>query len=68
MKTKSSVRFEPYNDNVLYDSLLDSNEAKCDPTGEDTFLDIFQRRYQSSKIKLDISVGIDKKFLDILNI
>lgn len=68
MKTKSSVRFEPYNDNVLYDSLLDSNEIKYDPTDEDNFLDIFQRRYQSSKIKLDISVGIDKKFLDILNI
>lgn len=59
------VRFEPYDDSVYYDSLIEPPEK---PLIEEDFLDLFSKIYQSDKIKLDISVGISLKFVDILNI
>ena len=59
------VKFEPYDDSVYYDSLIEPAEI---PLIEEDFLDLFSKIYQSGKIKLDISVGIGLKFVDILNI
>jgi len=64
VKTRTKVRFEPYDDNILYNSLLDS-----DFNSEDlSFCDLYEQKYQGGKIKLDISVGLSTNFLDILNI
>jgi len=58
------VKFEPYNDEVYYRSI----NSQSDEPVDENFIELFEKLFQSGKIKLDISVGIGVKFLDILNI
>lgn len=59
-----NVKFEQYDDDVYYEPI---NSQSNGPVDGD-FIDLFEKLYQSDKIKLDISVGVGVKFLDILNI
>jgi len=59
------AKFEPYDDNKFYESLAETNPRLL--PNELSFCEKFQSFYQSEKIKLDLSVGIGLKFLDILN-
>jgi len=58
------VRFEQYDDEVYYEPINSENNGSVD----EDFISVFEKLFQSDKIKLDISVGIGVKFLDILNI
>lgn len=58
------VRFEQYDDEVYYEPINSESNGSVD----EGFVDLFEKLFQSDKIKLDISVGIGVKFLDILNI
>ncbi len=55
------VRLQQYNDSVYYESL--SADPELD--GIRDFFTWFSKNYQTGKIKLDISVGISIKYLDI---
>jgi hypothetical protein len=58
------VRFEQYDDEVYYEPINSESNGPVD----EGFVDLFEKLFQSDKIKLDISVGLGVKFLDILNI
>lgn len=55
------VRLQQYNESVYYESLF------VDPglDGIRDFFAWFAKNYQTGKIKLDISVGLSIKYLDI---
>ena len=56
-----NVKLQQYNDSVYYESLV------TDPglDGIRDFFVWFSKNYQTGKIKLDISVGLSTKYLDI---
>ena len=58
------VRFEQYSDEVYYEPL---NESKSEDS-LNFFVDQFKDAYQSDKIKLDISIGLGLKYLDIIDL
>lgn len=55
------VRLQQYNDSVYYESLTADPELD----GIRDFFTWFSKNYQTGKIKLDISVGLSIKYLDI---
>lgn len=59
-----NVKFEVYSDEVYYEPLNQNDE----PDSLSDFLYAFDKTYQSSKIKLDISLGLGIKYLDVINI
>jgi len=59
-----NARFEPYSDNTYYEPLTEDAAGR----EVDGFLDWFVYNYQAGKIKLDLSVGLSLKYLDILDI
>ena len=58
------VKFEQYSDEIYYEPINLESEGTVD----EDFLTVFEKLFQSDKIKLDISVGLGVKFVDILNI
>jgi hypothetical protein len=58
-----NIKFEQYSDEVYYEPL---NEAHDDCLND--FIDQFVKSYQSGNIKLDISLGIGIKYLDVISI
>ena len=59
-----NVRFEQYDDEVYYEPI----NSEANGSVDEDFISLFEKLFQSDKIKLDISVGVGVKFLDILNI
>lgn len=59
-----NVKFVPYDDRVYYEPLNEDSSYEA----LDDFIDWFKQTYQSDKIKIDITVGIGLKYLDVLNI
>lgn len=59
-----NIIFEQYSDEVYYDSLNSTSET--DSLGD--FILNFEEKYQSDKIKLDITLGLGIKFLDVIHI
>lgn len=57
-------RFEQYDDDKYYEPITSDSDSR----EVEGFLDWFIYNYQSGKIKLDISVGVNLKYLDILSI
>lgn len=58
------IIFEQYNDEVYYEPL----NSTVDNDSLENFIVKFKEQYQSDKIKLDISLGLGIKFLDVINI
>ena len=56
-----NVKPQQYNDSVYYESLVTDPELD----GIRDFFAWFSKNYQTGKIKLDISVGLSTKYLDI---
>lgn len=59
-----NIIFEQYSDEVYYDPLTSTSETDT----LENFILIFEREYQSDKIKLDITLGLGIKFLDVIHI
>lgn len=59
-----NIIFEQYSDEVYYDPL----NSTSDTDSLDEFIFTFKEKYQSDKIKLDITLGLGIKFLDVIHI
>lgn len=59
-----NIIFEEYNDEVYYDPL----NSTVENDSFELFISEFEKRYQSDKIKLDITLGLGIKFLDVIHI
>ena len=58
------LRFEQYDDEIYYEPINSQSNGSAD----EDFLTVFEDLFQSHKIKLDISVGLGVKLVDILDI